>query len=204
MSSTARPSKTEIVSDFRRTQILDAARQSFLRHGIAGATVEGIARAAGVAKGTVYLYYKSKEDILRQLLSSDLVEFHDETVQVPAGSGSLEQRLEQFLRAVFAFFDRKRDFFELCQTEMSPDVRKKAKQKLGMVFEAQADAWREVLARGVSDGVIQNTDVAGAARGIVCLAHGIAHHRKRGWYSGSIDDAVAWAVPLILQGVLAR
>lgn len=44
----------------RRAAILDAAEEAFLAHGFAGARVEAIARAAGVAKGTVYLYFPSK------------------------------------------------------------------------------------------------------------------------------------------------
>ena len=50
-------SKAAIVSDFRRGQILDAARNAFARHGRAGTTVSQIAEGADVAKGTGYLYF---------------------------------------------------------------------------------------------------------------------------------------------------
>lgn len=192
------------MSDFRRTQILDAARQNFIRHGVVDTTVDGIARTAGVAKGTVYLYYKSKDEILRQVLTADLAEFHDETVPVVTGPGALEDRLRKFLAAVLAFFERKRDFIEHCQIEMSPDVRKKARQKLGLVFEAQTEAWRHALVDGVDTGAVRVADPAGAARGIVSLAHGLAIQRLRGWHTGTIDDAVAWCAPLVLQGVAAK
>ena len=67
MSPAPKPSKTDIVGDFRRAQILDAARESFARDGLAGTTVDGIARRAGLAKGTVYLYFKSKDEVLRTI-----------------------------------------------------------------------------------------------------------------------------------------
>lgn len=204
MSSVPRPSKADVVSDFRRTQILDAARQNFIRHGVLDTTVDGIARTAGVAKGTVYLYYKSKDEILRQVLTADLAEFHDDTVPVVTGPGTLEARLNAFLRAVLAFFERKRDFIEHCQIEMSPDVRKKARLKLGLVFEAQTEAWRTALEHGTTEGIVQVGDAAGAARGIVSLAHGLAIQRLRGWHTGPIDDTVAWCTSLILQGVAAK
>ena len=51
MSSTPRPTKTDVVSDFRRTQILDAARQSFIRYGVADTTVDGIAQDRGRRQG---------------------------------------------------------------------------------------------------------------------------------------------------------
>ena len=60
--------KADVVTDFRRAQVMAAARERFTKHGISGTTMDGIAQAAGVAKGTVYLYYKSKDEIFRQIL----------------------------------------------------------------------------------------------------------------------------------------
>ena len=157
--------KADVVSDFRRRQILEAARQSFVRHGVAHARVEDIARAAGVAKGTVYLYYKSKDDILRQLLTEDLAELHGDTVPGIRAEGGLEERVARFLRAALGFFDRKREFIEHCQIELASDVRKKARHKLGLVFTAQTEAWHETLKAGVRGGTVHKGDLAGAARG---------------------------------------
>ncbi len=53
----------------RRERLLDAALEAFGAKGFDGASVEDVARAAGVAKGTVYLYFKSKEAIFSALLS---------------------------------------------------------------------------------------------------------------------------------------
>ncbi len=188
------------MSDFRRTQILNAARQSVVRHGVSDTTVGGIARAAGVAKGTVYLYYRSKDEILRQLVSQDLTEFHAETVPIVTEPGSLDEKLRRFLSASLAFFDRKRDFVEQCQLEMSPDVRRKARHKLGLVFNAQMEAWRVAL----DERVRAPHDAAGTARSIVALAHGLAMQRLRGWSAEPLDATVAQAADLILQGLHAR
>jgi TetR/AcrR family fatty acid metabolism transcriptional regulator len=48
----------------KRNAILDAALQVFAKHGYAAARMSDIAAAAGVGKGTVYLYFASKEDLL--------------------------------------------------------------------------------------------------------------------------------------------
>jgi TetR/AcrR family transcriptional regulator, fatty acid metabolism regulator protein len=48
----------------KRSAILDAALRVFAKHGFAAARVSDIAAAAGVGKGTVYLYFESKEDLL--------------------------------------------------------------------------------------------------------------------------------------------
>lgn len=52
----------------RRNQILDAAERVFLERGFDNVTVDDIAAAAEVAKGTLYLYFKNKEDLLLDLI----------------------------------------------------------------------------------------------------------------------------------------
>lgn len=52
----------------RRPQILDAAMRVFAREGAAGTKIQDIAREAGIAKGTIYLYFKSKEDIFESII----------------------------------------------------------------------------------------------------------------------------------------
>lgn len=185
------------MSDFRRGQILEAARQNFIRHGVARTTVAGIARLAGVAKGTVYLYYKSKDAILRQLLTADLAELHDDTVPAITQAGSIEERLHRFFNAALAFYDRKRDFIDHCQMEMTPDVRKKARHQLGLVFAAQTDAWQSAL---TAAGAVRASD-RGTASAIVSLAHGLAVHRLKGWHSASVEHAAQSATALVLRGV---
>src|SRR5689334_4600171 len=119
MSLTHRPSKADIVTEFRRGQILDAARAEFARQGVGDTTVDQIARAAGVAKGTVYLYYRSKDEILRQLLDRDLTELREQTLPAIQVPGDLEERLRRYLTAMLGFFERKRDFIDHCQLELT-------------------------------------------------------------------------------------
>jgi AcrR family transcriptional regulator len=57
----------------RRKQILDAAAELFSRSGYHGVTVDAIARRAGISKGNLYWYFKSKREIF-QLLFDDVME----------------------------------------------------------------------------------------------------------------------------------
>ncbi len=61
----------------RRREILDAAVSVFGAKGLAGATVDDIARQAGVAKGTIYLYFDTKEHLLASLRER----FHETTIR---------------------------------------------------------------------------------------------------------------------------
>ena len=61
--STITRTKKDVVTEFRTVGILEAARKVFAMKGFNEATVDDIADAAGVAKGTVYLYYRSKREL---------------------------------------------------------------------------------------------------------------------------------------------
>jgi len=54
-------------SDLRRRDLMDAGERTFLENGVAPTTIDDITRAAGVAKGTFYLYFDSKEALLAAL-----------------------------------------------------------------------------------------------------------------------------------------
>ncbi|HRF98628.1 MAG TPA: helix-turn-helix domain-containing protein, partial [Aggregatilineales bacterium] len=62
--------KREDMQIERQTQILEAARQIFAEKGLSDARMEDIASACGLSKGTVYLYYKNKDDLIEGLLQS--------------------------------------------------------------------------------------------------------------------------------------
>jgi AcrR family transcriptional regulator len=206
MSMTSvKQTKAGVVTDFRRAQILDAARENFARYGVTGTTVDGIARRAGVAKGTVYLYYRSKDEILRQLLHMDLARLRDETLPLIEGPGSIEDRLGRFLVGALAFFDDKRDYFEHVHVEMSPDMRRRAEQKLALVLKAQVESWRAALIEAQAAGLVGAVDPEASAIAIVALASGLAKQRVHGcgWCTGRLEDLAAKASAALWKGLAA-
>ena len=70
--TTGHRTKKEVVSEFRRAGILKAARKVFARRGYDGATMDDVAEACSIAKGTLYLYFKSKRQIYLGVLKEDL------------------------------------------------------------------------------------------------------------------------------------
>src|SRR5262245_55259986 len=67
----------------RRRQLLDAATWVFARKGYRNAGVSDIIKQAGVARGTFYLYFKSKEQVFLDIVE----DFYRRTLQALAGSG---------------------------------------------------------------------------------------------------------------------
>src|SRR5690349_24266514 len=72
----------------RRHAILDAAEKLFVRHPDRMANVAEVAEAAGVAKGTVYLYFPSKEEMLLALHERHVGAFFDELTSLLEKQGA--------------------------------------------------------------------------------------------------------------------
>ncbi|HEY8217222.1 MAG TPA: TetR/AcrR family transcriptional regulator [Acidimicrobiia bacterium] len=89
----------------RREQILDAAERTLVERGLATATMADVAVAAGVAKGTVYLYYDSKDELLAALRARYLNRFASSVAAEldPGRTTSATVALERCLAALFDF-----------------------------------------------------------------------------------------------------
>jgi AcrR family transcriptional regulator len=85
----------ELVVAARRKQILDAATQVFAEKGFHRATIKEIARVAGIADGTIYTYFSSKDEVLLAVLDR-LNETTERRQQFVLGD---EQDLKAFFRA---------------------------------------------------------------------------------------------------------
>lgn len=93
----------------RRRIILDAARRLLVRRGYSDIPLDDVAREAKVAKGTLYLYFKDKDDLLRAVLKDLTEQLHEKLSKVPPrlrGRDMLVRAAEVHL----AFSDKYRDF----------------------------------------------------------------------------------------------
>ena len=87
----------------RKKEILDVAEELFTTKGYAETTINDILRKIGIAKGTFYYYFKSKEDLFREMarscVSASLAEGEE---FVRTFQGSTRELLEQFIRRYWA------------------------------------------------------------------------------------------------------
>jgi AcrR family transcriptional regulator len=85
----------------KRRRILAAARQRFRRYGVRKTTMQEIARDAGVAVGTLYLYFEDKDDLVVAGAEEFVARHRRQAEEILAGSGSAGERLRQYLVARF-------------------------------------------------------------------------------------------------------
>lgn len=110
-------SRQERAAD-RRRQILDAAVQAFAQHGFFHTRVSEIARRAGVADGTIYLYFKSKDDILIAVFEERMEQILRELEDAVAHLEGAGARLEGLLRMYLSLVERDPALAEVITVEL--------------------------------------------------------------------------------------
>jgi TetR/AcrR family fatty acid metabolism transcriptional regulator len=102
----------------KRARILDAAIKVFAERGFHIATVAEIARAAGVADGTIYLYFKSKDDLLLRLFDEKMTELIEEARTGLAAEKSAPAKLRRFIQLHLALVERNPDLAAVLIVEL--------------------------------------------------------------------------------------
>ncbi len=108
---------TQVVSNLRTAAILDASRRVFAAKGFDAALVDDIAAEAGVAKGTIYLYFKSKLDIYRAALRESMAELAAVKAARVAEVVGTQAKLRAYVAATVEYCDSRRDFFRIFLVE---------------------------------------------------------------------------------------
>jgi len=166
--------KKQLVEEFRCRAIRDAAMRVVGRKGLEKATVDDIAREAGVAKGTVYLYFKSRDEVIEKTIGAAVDELlaRLRSAAEGAGPGPFADALERVLTAQFAYFDENRAFFRLyfASGEYSEERRLRQSRR----YRIHLDQLVALIKRGRRRGELNGLDpertaiaIAGAARDLI-------------------------------------
>ncbi len=99
-------------------QIIDAAVIVIAENGYHQAQVSKIAKQAGVADGTIYLYFKNKEDILISLFEEKMGSFIEEIDQMIAGKGTATEKLLMMIEAHFSLLSADHHLAIVTQLEL--------------------------------------------------------------------------------------
>jgi len=101
----------------RRAAILAAAEQVIIARGFAEASVDGIAREAGLAAGTVYLYFPNKEALLQELLGGKIRQLNEAVAAETGKPRAFAKALPAVVQAMFRHFEEQHGFFEIFARE---------------------------------------------------------------------------------------
>ncbi len=104
-------SKVNVLKQFREETLTDAARKIIAQEGLPGLTIERVAELANVSKGTIYLYFKNKDELIRATVSNTI---HFLALQIQEATEREETfggKLRALVTAQLKLFDANQAFF---------------------------------------------------------------------------------------------
>jgi AcrR family transcriptional regulator len=191
--------KENVVEEFRKQSICEAAMRVVARKGMTSVTVQDIADEAGVAKGTIYIYFQSRDEILQRTMDNVIENLLDKLAIACKQCRGFREVLEQRVRTQIEHFEDNRDFFRvyLAMAEPFGDRRLK-KHPTYLTYLAQLERLvREAIARGE----IRETNVARLAISIASVVRDIVLHRTIEREPPPVEDDVQFAVDFIMRGI---
>ncbi|HOO91063.1 MAG TPA: TetR/AcrR family transcriptional regulator [Syntrophales bacterium] len=105
--------RRKAVEALTRRAILDAAIGVLVHDGIQGLTMDRVAAEAGVAKGTLYVYFTNKDDILEAALEASFDPVIQELTLLLSGDDPPDRKLEAFSLCNLRFFNKHRELIRV-------------------------------------------------------------------------------------------
>jgi len=104
----------------RREEILKAAQNAFLKYGIEKITLDDIAQECGIKKTALYYYFKSKEEILAEMILLKVNEFEDKLTEAVDKAGNVREKLRTYMKMKISLMKENLPFMKLFQKEGLP------------------------------------------------------------------------------------
>jgi AcrR family transcriptional regulator len=187
------PRLTTAAREANRAALLEAGARAFAEHGVAGARIDDISLAAGLAKGTVYNHFESKDALFKAVLAEACAMADHSADQVPHDAPPV-QRLATFVAGNLEWATARPALATVFARELlagDPETQ-------AFILEAAADCVRtvaEILAGNVRD------DLPPERLAVAFMCHAnllLGQHNASGW--PSLEELPRLAATLFLDG----
>jgi AcrR family transcriptional regulator len=183
-------------------KLLEASCRVFAEKGFEGASVDTIAREAGIAKGTVYLYYPSKEELYWATLRGGLEEMSRQVREAMEKAKTLRGKVRALVATKLAFFDSHRDFYKIYQAEFGP-VRRPLylHTDLRDLYLEHVRSLERMIDAAGKRGEIRKVPSETAAFVLADLTRGVIARRLFGWSKAAVEEEVDFLVDFVFLGL---
>jgi len=194
--------KEDVVEEFRKQSICDAAMRVVARKGVANVTVQDIADEAGVAKGTVYIYFDSREEILGRTMDLATEKLLEKLSAACAECRTFADVLERRVRTQLQHFEENRDFFRIYLATAEPfGERRLKKHPTYLNYLRQLE---RLVSEAMAAGEIRQTNAERIAIAIASVVRDVVLHRMIEREPPPLEDDVRFAVDFIMRGIAQK
>lgn len=208
MPKPATTAKQKLVVEFRRAEILDAAKKVFGNKGFDATRMEEIAKAAKLAKGTLYLYFRSKDEIYQATVLQALSELNGLTRQHVQCESNFAGKYAAFIRVRIAFWQDQQLLYRVILTmSRAPQYRKKS-----IAWQSEAVYYLvDILAEGAKAGEIPHQDFLATAWATIDAVRGVNERRvfadsnaQSQYKPRTVEEDTAFLTTFLLNAVRAK
>jgi AcrR family transcriptional regulator len=188
--------KKEVVAAFRTREILAAARRLMEQKGADALTMDEIAQAARVAKGTIYLYFQSKDELIQALLSEVGEALAQDLEDIAAKPDPPTKKLQQVVNLLLNYVDRESVLFPVYLREL---VRSRAGRETTLSsLQGVEERIVALITHVFAEGIAQKQFIPADPRLLTFLLKGLG--RAVGYYQMTRDqkDTIQEALPVVL------
>lgn len=146
----------KIEHETKRMRLLRTAITVFAKNGFDKTTVDDIAEAAHIAKGTVYYHFKSKEEVFIAIVGEGIEKFRSTVEEETASITDPTEKLEKFIRIQIAYTMEYRDFFKVLLSEWW-NMESRWSQNTRTMQDTYFVMIETIVAQGQKTGVFNRT-----------------------------------------------
>ena len=190
-----------------REAILDATDRLLARYGYRKMTVEDIAVEAGIGKGTIYLHFNSKEQVVLSHIDRIVERLKDRLVDIGSSNQSAAERLKlMLLTRVLVRFDSIQHYTQSLN-DLLAALRPGLLARRAEYFEAEAQIFAAVLKAGRESGELSFKDEYATAHALLQATNGLLPYSLSTTELGAREEVEQRAVDvadLLLHGLIGR
>jgi AcrR family transcriptional regulator len=197
--------KEDVVRKFRVREILAAARRVIAAHGFQGATIDRVAEEARIAKGTVYLYFGNKDDLLQAAMEEGIIAFVEQIRAEVEGVTNPLEKLRRLITVQLDIMDANRDFIKDLMLEHSlvdPSSSSPGAQRLVEHYLAHLHFIAGIIKECVSRGVMRKVDPEAVAIALNETMRGYFQRKLLGLGGGAVADDANVILDIFSYGLL--
>jgi len=195
--------RKKAVEALTRQAILDAAIGVLMRDGIQGLTMDRVAAEAGVAKGTLYVYFTNKEDILDAALDASFDPLSREGFTLLDSDLAPDKKLEGLSLCYLRFFDENRDLIRVIFSDRERSNSGKS-HFTDSRYRTFVERVADVLDEGVRQGLFVSSDSMKVAAMFIEAHMGMVVQRIHEGISGDVEKDARQVTGIFMEGLRNR
>jgi len=200
MEDNKKQERKKVLEALTRRGILDAAIGLLMQDGIQGLTMDRVAAEAGVAKGTLYVYFKNKEEILDASVETSFDPLIGALSVLLNGNQAPDRKRAEFSLCHLRFFDEHRDLIRV----IFYDRERTHSEKNHYTDERYRTMVRQVarvLDEGIGQGLFVSLDSMKVAAMFIEANMGMVMQRIHDGISGDVERDALQVTTLFMDGL---